>query len=152
MSMLINTIPTLTELSMRTILHHINGLGYIGDIEECFKRRILSACTPDKLAELEHFAFLNSKKLDTDAFWQTHCKNKLNITTKSKKTWKDTYIFAKQNSARKIMLLKKKKKQLLEAEKKEKQKKESFSYKYHCNTKSNTVYQVKIFKLGTSQF
>jgi len=116
------TIPKLTELAMRTILRHVEYLGDLGVIEECFQQRIFSACTPDKLADLEHFAFLNSRKLDTEAFWERHCRIKLNVTAKTKKTWKETYIHVKQNNARKVSLLKR---QMLDAEKKVKQQKDS---------------------------
>jgi len=93
----------------------------LGDIEDSFKQKILATCSPDKLADLENAAFLNSRKLDTEAFWERHCRNKLNVTTKSKKTWKETYVHTKQNQARKMNLLKR---QMLEAEKKVKQQKD----------------------------
>eukprot|EP01124_Arcella_intermedia_P018324 TRINITY_DN25275_c0_g1_i1.p1 TRINITY_DN25275_c0_g1~~TRINITY_DN25275_c0_g1_i1.p1 ORF type:complete len:172 (-),score=31.98 TRINITY_DN25275_c0_g1_i1:116-631(-) len=109
-------VPTLVDIVLNFLIRNTQSLTDLGDIEEKFKQKIYAHCSADKLEEFEKYASLNGRKLDTEPFWQNHCKLKFNVTTKKKRSWKQTYLETKLNNKRKQNLFKQ---QLIDAEQKE---------------------------------
>jgi len=103
---------------------HVEAVEDVSFIREEYQKQIFSVCSPEKLLDLENSALKYHLNLSTEEFWENHCKVKFNVTVKNKRTWRETYRDHKQNSIRKMNLLKK---QFFQNEKKEKEKKEQLS-------------------------
>lgn len=68
-----NSVPTLVQLCVFTVIDNIDHLEDVGDVPLEFLERFLSVCSPEQLQRVET---ATSRSLETEPFWMKHCELK----------------------------------------------------------------------------